>query len=175
LGDLEKNRLNCSNFIHKHTTRDMSNHFSATVKESISYSAEEAWRTNSSAITSAHLLLGLLKVQDYAMSNLRENLGSRLSKLTTTLETMIQSTGRDNAIPRRQRGRLFRLGMRLKSRRLSLDEEAVRIIRQSAMEASDQQNIEPRHLMLAILHDKESSVASVLGRFEIDDSFFKEL
>jgi len=134
----------------------MHNHFNTVAKESISYSAEEARRTNSPAITAAHLLLGLLRVEDESITRLRTNLGARLTDFTAAVETKIPSAGQDDTSPWR----------------IPLDREAERIIRHSTKEVSGRkQEIEPRHLMLAIIHDKDSTLTPVLQQFGIPDNF----
>jgi ATP-dependent Clp protease ATP-binding subunit ClpA len=153
----------------------MTNHFTTGVKESISYSAEEAGRTNSPVISAAHLLLGLLRVQDEAIIRWRAGLGARLRGLTIAVETMIQTANQYHAAVPPKSVRWFVFGRKARSGKLPLDKDAERIIRGSSKEAPAHQDVEPRHLMLAILHDKGSMLASVLRQFAIDDSGFKHL
>jgi ATP-dependent Clp protease ATP-binding subunit ClpA len=152
----------------------MRNHFTAGVKESISYSAEEAIRTKSPAINAAHLLLGLLRVHDEAMGRWRAGLGTQLAELAAVVETTIQTPGELLPAGRPKIMQLFRFGARPKPGRLPLDRGAERVIRLSPKEVAGHEDIEPRHLMLALLHDKDSMLAPVLERFAIDDSAFKD-
>lgn len=147
----------------------MHNHFTSGVKESISYSAEEARRTNSPAITAGHLFLGMLRIHDEMIAHLRTNLGARLADLTTAIETLIKTTARNGETPRPRGMRLFRLGKTSMPSRLPLDREAERLVRHTPEEAGSHE-IEPRHLMLAMIHDKDNSLSPILREFQIDQA-----
>jgi ATP-dependent Clp protease ATP-binding subunit ClpA len=127
----------------------MRNHFSAALKEAISYSAEEAWRANSPSISAPHLFLGLLRVEDPAIQQWRK--AARLPELTAALETMIygaketRPTTLTNSTPNHSR--------------LPLDITAERIIRQTVSEAAGQKNIEPLHLLQSLIHNSKGSLA----------------
>lgn len=133
----------------------MNNRFSADLKESISFSAEEAIRTDSPAIRAAHLLLGLIRQgHNAAVTLLAGDLGLPLPELKAAIEATLPPAGQQHRRPSR----------------LPVDPEAERSIRGSVIEAkkTGSRTIGADHLLVSLFNDHENQLYLIFRRWGID-------
>src|SRR6185312_3971491 len=133
----------------------MHNRFSADLKESISFSAEEAIRTGSPAIRPAHLLLGLPgHGHNAAVPLLPRALGLLLPELKEAIEAALPPAGRQQ----------------WRTSRLPVDPEAERSIRGSVIEAkkTGSRTIGADHLLVSLFNDHENQLYLIFRRWGID-------
>jgi ATP-dependent Clp protease ATP-binding subunit ClpA len=133
----------------------MRNHFSTDVKETLSFSAEEAIRTNSPAIGAAHLLLGLIRQgHNKAVAILTQDMGLSMTVLADAIEATLPPGGQ------RTQDRSWRL---------PLDRAAERCIRGSVAEAkkTGSRVIGTEDLLYSLFGDRENQLYLVFSRLGI--------
>lgn len=136
-------------------TTKMKNQFSQKVSEIISHSRDEARRLSCSTIAPEHLLLGIMKDDNSPIYTLfydkkvrkesvQDELEERLKSNTTSTQS---ATADEQGIP--------------------LNEKASNILRLAVLEARLQhsEQVEPEHLILAILHDNVNNGAKEILLF----------
>lgn len=136
-------------------TTKMKNQFSQKVSEIISHSRDEARRLSCSTIAPEHLLLGIMKDDNSPIYTLfydkkvrKESVQDELEERLKSNTTSTQSTTADEqGIP--------------------LNEKASNILRLAVLEARLQhsEQVEPEHLILAILHDNVNNGAKEILLF----------
>lgn len=142
----------------------MDAHFSAKVKEIISYSREEALRLGNDFIGIEHLLLGMIRDGQGLGVRVLQNLHIDLRELRMELEQAIKNKG------------IIKNATQVNS--LPLTKQAERVIRITVLEAKALKSslAESEHLVLSILKNKENVATQILNRFNVDyDSFRNEL
>ena len=141
--------------------RKIPNQFSREVKETISFSMEEALRLGNDFISPEHLFLGLIREGNNASVRILRSFNVDLNQLRKQVETSVKdNTGKNTA----------------NIVRLPLTEEAEQVIRITASEAKQLKSlkIETEHIMLSILRNKENPVAQILNHFNVNYDMFKE-
>ena len=121
----------------------MRNHFSTELKETISLSAEEAFRLGSPVISAGHLMLGLVRHgHNRAVNLLTDDLHIPLPALVAAIEETLPSAS---------------TGDRGRSWRLPLDRAAEKAIRGSVSEAkrSGSRTVDAEHLLASLLNDRD--------------------
>ena len=148
----------------------MSIRFSDQLKEIISLSRDEAERIGTDYIGTGHLWLGLIKKDDGKAILFLKNLGFQLQEFKTEMETQLKSEHKRRGDARIKKGIFKFFNRSFKS--LPLDSQAEKAIRGSLQEATDTNSIfvEPEHLLLAMLKNKEDLGASILGTYEVNYS-----
>jgi ATP-dependent Clp protease ATP-binding subunit ClpC len=148
----------------------MKNRFSTGLKEVISLSREEAIRLQSEAIGASHFLLGMIRQGHSSTLDLLKQGTVPLPDLQKGIETGIRES-READIPA-GRAMLFkkRLFGRFSSPRpsgLHLTREAEKAIRVSVVLAAQMKSplVEPEHLFLSILKDKDNLVVRTLNGY----------
>ncbi len=142
----------------------MDAHFSAKVKEIISYSREEALRLGNDFIGIEHLLLGMIRDGQGLGVRVLQNLHIDMRELRTELEQAIKNKG------------IIKNATQVNS--LPLTKQAERVIRITVLEAKALKSAlaESEHLVLSILKNKENVATQILNRFNVDyDSYRNEL
>jgi ATP-dependent Clp protease ATP-binding subunit ClpC len=124
----------------------MKNRFSTLLKEAISLSHEEAIRLQSGVIDKNHFLLGIIRQGDSRTISLLKQTTASLPDLQKEIEAAIREN-KGARIPVRNANR----------NSLYLTRDAERAIRDSQVLAAQQKSplIEPEHLLLAILKDRD--------------------
>jgi ATP-dependent Clp protease ATP-binding subunit ClpC len=138
----------------------MDNNFSAQVKEIISYSREEALRLGNAFIGTEHLLLGLIRDGENTAIKILKQLNVDLYELRKEVELAVRDkTGKNIA--------------NLNS--LPLTKQAEKAIHVSVLEAKELKSplMEPEHLMLSVLKNKENIATQILNHYEVDYDLFK--
>lgn len=150
----------------------MKNRFSPVLKEVISHSREEAIRLQSEAIGTSHLLLAMIRQGQGSTVDLLKQGTVTLPDLQRGIETGIRET-KEADIPA-GRAMIFkkRVFGRFSSPRpvgLHLSREVEKAIRVSVVLAAQMNSplVEPEHLLLAILKDKDNVVARTLSVYGI--------
>jgi ATP-dependent Clp protease ATP-binding subunit ClpC len=136
----------------------MKAHFTTQVKEIISYSAEEAIRLQTSVITPAHLVLGMIRQgQNPALTILTTDFGLSPAELKTRIENTLPPSP-----PPRRRG--FLSGIRV-----PLDREAETVIRGGVKKAAGLKSpqIGAEHLLLALLDGPHSQLTNLFSTYGI--------
>lgn len=141
----------------------MENNFSGQVKEIISYSREEALRLGNDFIGTEHLVLGLIRDGENTAIRVLKSLGIDLYNLRKEIEMAVKDkTGKNIA----------------NINSLPLTKQAERVIRLTVLEARAGKStlVEPEHLMLSILKNKENVATQILAAKHIDyDAFRAEM
>jgi ATP-dependent Clp protease ATP-binding subunit ClpC len=141
----------------------MENNFSGQVKEIISYSREEALRLGNDFIGTEHLVLGLIRDGENTAIRVLKSLGIDLYNLRKEIEMAVKDkTGKNIA----------------NINSLPLTKQAERVIRLTVLEARAGKStlVEPEHLMLSILKNKENVATQILAAKHIDyDAFRSEM
>ncbi|MBU3714876.1 MAG: ATP-dependent Clp protease ATP-binding subunit, partial [Ferruginibacter sp.] len=138
----------------------MDNHFSAQVKEIISYSREEALRLCNEFIGIEHLLLGLIREGDNTAVKVLKSLSIDLYELRKEVEMAVKDkTGKNPA----------------NINSLPLTKQAEKVIRITVLEAKfyKSEQVETEHLMLSILKNKENIATQILNQFNVTYDAFK--
>jgi ATP-dependent Clp protease ATP-binding subunit ClpC len=138
----------------------MDNNFSAQVKEIISYSREEALRLGNDFIGTEHLLLGLIRNSENTAIKILKQLNIDLYELRKEVELAIRDkTGKNTT--------------NLNS--LPLTKQAEKAIHVTVLEAKALKSplMEPEHLMLSILKNKENIATQILNQYDVDYDLFK--
>ncbi|HEV9038668.1 MAG TPA: Clp protease N-terminal domain-containing protein [Puia sp.] len=133
----------------------MHNRFSTEVKETISFSAEEAHRMGSPVVSAGHLLLGLVRQRhNRAVTLLTDDLHIPLSALVVAIEETLPPGVE---------------GGKAGSWRLPLDRGAERAIRASVAEAkrSGSRTVDAEHLLSSLFNDRDTHLFAILGRWGI--------
>ena len=125
--------------------------FSERARRVLALAQEEAQRLEHGYISSEHILLGILKVEDCVAARVLQNLNVKLSKIRAALE--------------------FIMGQGEKGRKgeLTLTPSAKRVIEYAVDEARQLNHnyIGTEHLLLGILRDREGIAAGVLESFGV--------
>jgi len=140
----------------------MNHTFSREVKESISFSMEEALRLGNTFIGPEHLLLGLLRQGDNAAFYVLKCMPVDISELRESVENEVRRP----------------MGFRRPGNSVPLSRQAETVIRDSVniAESFTSKEVEPEYLMLSLLKEKKNGAAPILQQMGIDyDSFLKEI
>ena len=139
----------------------MDAHFSAKVKEIISFSREEALRLGNDFIGTEHLLLGMIRDGQGLGIKILQNLHVDLIDLRRELEKVIKNKGVNKNV------------QNINS--LPLTKQAEKVIRITVLEAKAMKSLlaESEHLVLSILKSKENVACQILNQFNVDYDFFK--
>ena len=134
----------------------MRNHFTREAKETVSLSAEEAHRTHATAISPAHILLGMIRQEHNAgTAILTQDLKISLTKFKSAVEGTlhIPDTAKMES-----------------SYRFPLDRGAETCIRGATTEAESvgSADIDAGHLLLSLVADEKSNLFQVLNDFGVD-------
>lgn len=138
----------------------MDNNFSAQVKETISYSREEALRLGNDFIGTEHLLLGLIREGENTAIKILKQLNVDLYELRKEIEMAVKDkTGKNIA----------------NINSLPLTKQAEKVIRVTVLEAKALKSplVETEHLMLSILKNKENIATQILSQFDVDYDIFR--
>ncbi len=137
----------------------MSIRFSHTVKEIISLSREEVIRLGNDSIDTGHLLLALIREGNNSALRLLVNFNLDLPGLAKEIESAIDEKS--------GAGDKKRLGKRSS---YPLTSQAENVIRDMVSEARSLKSpaVEPEHLLLAMLANRDSIAAKILGQFGVD-------
>jgi ATP-dependent Clp protease ATP-binding subunit ClpC len=139
----------------------MRNKFTKEVKEMISFSAEEAIRLGSGAISDRHLLLAMIgQDQNPILKFLLAETRISPASLRTELEAALSPGPLDTAAPGPRPGR---------SHSIPLDRSAEKAIRNAITEAKQagSSSIGSIHILLALAGDPTNNVAALLHRAEL--------
>lgn len=136
-------------------TTKMKNQFSQKVSEIISHSRDEARRLSCSTIAPEHLLLGIMKDDNSPIYTLFYDKKVRKESVQDELEERLKSN-----TPSTQSTTADEQG-------IPLNEKASNILRLAVLEARLQhsEQVEPEHLILAILHDNVNNGAKEILLF----------
>lgn len=128
----------------------MDRRFSRKTSEILEYSKEEAERLRNACLKPEHLLLGILRDKKNRACEALIGNSIDIDRLKLYLDNVLRNKDGD-------------------VQELSLEKQTERILRISALEARSfsKETIEPEHLLLAILKDKENVVAQYLEREKI--------
>jgi ATP-dependent Clp protease ATP-binding subunit ClpC len=160
--------------------------FTAGLKESISFSAEEATRMGSSSIHSSHLLLGMIRQHDNsAVSMLEDKLNLSMADLARVTENNLKADP-PTPSPEGQRPpwlfrwalqKLFRVSAAPPGGGIKLDKSAERAVRGSVAEATEKNSrvVDTQHLLLSLVREERGDVATVFHQFGISYSQLSEL
>jgi ATP-dependent Clp protease ATP-binding subunit ClpC len=148
----------------------MKNRFSPALKELISMSREEAIRMKSEAIGTSHLILAMIRQGHAGTIDLLQHATISLPDLQNEIETDIREIKQANIPAGRAMIFMKRLFGGFSSPRpsgLHLTREVEKSIRVSVVLASQMKSplVEPDHLFLAILKDKNNLVARTLSGY----------
>ncbi|HMQ60788.1 MAG TPA: ATP-dependent Clp protease ATP-binding subunit [Flavilitoribacter sp.] len=140
----------------------MDRQFSPKVKKVINRSKEEASRLGHDYIGTEHLLLALIAEKDNLAVRVLESLEVDAGELRQTLEDAVQRPATSVAPG-------FTLGQ------YPLDRQAAKALKIIFLEAKSlkHEEINPEHLLLSILKDKDSKAAKILNQFDVDYDIFK--
>ena len=124
----------------------MTNQFSPKVSQVLAFSREEATRLASRSVGPEHLLLGILRERNEAITNIFHRLDVNLQSVKTELESRVRED---------------KLSEPIHTRDLVLNEKANNILKLAVLEARIQhtQLVDVEHLLLAILHDSVNNGA----------------
>ncbi len=141
---------------------NMDRQFSPKVKKVINRSKEEASRLGHDYIGTEHLLLALIAEKDNLAMRVLESLEVDAGELKQSLEDAVQRPSASVAPG-------FTLGP------YPLDRQAAKALKIIFLEAKSlkHEEINPEHLLLSILKDKESKAAKILNQFDVDYDIFK--
>ena len=148
----------------------MKNRFSPVLKEVISLSREEAIRLQSEAIGTSHLLLAMIRQRHASMIDLLKQATISLPDLQTEIETDIREIKQADIPAGRAmifKKRLFGGFSSPRPSGLHLTREVEKAIRVSVVLAAQMKSplVEPDHLLLAILKDKNNLVGRTLSGY----------
>ncbi len=125
----------------------MTNKFSYRVQQAIQHAREEALRLGHDAISTEHLLLGLIQLGEGTAVEILQNLGVDLDEIRETIESAIQSPST-----------LLKMG------NIPFTKRAEKVLKVSYIEGKNYnaENIGTEHLLLALIKDEEGVAAQVL-------------
>ncbi|MFY8129007.1 MAG: ATP-dependent Clp protease ATP-binding subunit [Chitinophagaceae bacterium] len=138
----------------------MDSNFSPQVKEIISYSREEALRLGNDFIGIEHLLLGIIRDGENVAMKVLQNLNVDFNELRREVEIAVKDkTGKVIA----------------NINSLPLTKQAEKVIRVTVLEAKLWKSplVEPEHLLLSILKNKENLATQILNQFDVDYDIFR--
>ncbi|RQO30699.1 Clp protease ClpC [Taibaiella sp. KBW10] len=141
----------------------MDSNFSPKVKDIISYSREEALRLGNQFIGTEHLLLGILREGAGAPIQVLSLMQADLPAIKSEVENAIKDKG-DTPVTN--------------VNTLPLTRQAEKVIRFTVLEAKalKSQTVEPEHLMLSILKNKDNVATQILNNHQVTyDRFVEEL
>jgi ATP-dependent Clp protease ATP-binding subunit ClpC len=135
--------------------------FSKKVKEIISHSRDEAIRLGHDFIGTEHLLLGILHEKDELVYQVLQSLEVNEADLRANIEQTI--------INHRKVRAGFNVG------NLPLNKQAEKVLKITFLEARylNEEKINPEHLMLSILKNRENLAAKILEQFDVDYDTYK--
>ena len=122
----------------------------------LSLSKEEAERLSHSEVTAEHLLLGMLRDGKNRAVDLLSGMGVDLSDLRLRLEAaQVSSDTGAGKVP---------------IEKSALSVAVTRLLKISMLEARLQkkEEVDPEHLLLALLRDRSSSTADILSSYNVD-------
>jgi ATP-dependent Clp protease ATP-binding subunit ClpC len=148
----------------------MKNRFSPALKEVISISREEAIRLRSEAIGTSHLILAMIRQGHASTIDLLKPATISLPDLQTEIETNIREIKQADIPAGRAmifKKRLFGGFSSLRPSGLYLTRKVEKAIRVSVLLAAQMKShlIEPDHLFLAVLKDKDNLVTRTLSGY----------
>ena len=125
----------------------MTNKFSYRVQQAIQHAREEALRLGHDAISTEHLLLGLIQLGEGTAVEILQNLGVDLDEVRETIESAIQSPST-----------LLKMG------NIPFTKRAEKVLKVSYIEGKNYnaENIGTEHLLLALIKDEEGVASQVL-------------
>ncbi|MBQ4484042.1 MAG: ATP-dependent Clp protease ATP-binding subunit [Prevotella sp.] len=137
----------------------MTNQFSPKVSQVLAFSREEATRLASRSVGPEHLLLGILRERNEAITNIFHRLDVNLQSVKTELESRVREDD---------------LSEPIHTRDLVLNEKANNILKLAVLEARIQhtQLVDVEHLLLAILHDSVNNGAKEI--LEINNMTYED-
>ncbi len=137
----------------------MTNQFSPKVSQVLAFSREEATRLASRSVGPEHLLLGILRERNEAITNIFHRLDVNLQSVKTELESRVRED---------------ELREPIHTRDLVLNEKANNILKLAVLEARIQhtQLVDVEHLLLAILHDSVNNGAKEI--LEINNMTYED-
>ena len=139
----------------------MDNSFSPQVKETISFSREEALRLGNDFIGTEHLLLGLIREGENTAIRILKSFNVDIYELRKEIELAVKDkTGKNIA----------------NINSLPLTKQAEKVIRVTVLEAKALKSatVETEHLMLSILKNKENVATQILNQFDVDYDLFRQ-
>jgi len=148
----------------------MKNRFSPVLKEVVSLSREEAIRLKSEAIDTSHLILAMIRQGHASTIDLLKHATISLPDLQKEIETDIREI-KQALIPAGRavifKNRLFGGFSSLRPTGLRLTREVEKALRVSVVLAAQMKSpmVEPHHLLLAILKDKNNLVTRTLSGY----------
>ena len=130
----------------------MTSQFSPKVSQVLAFSREEATRLASRSVGPEHLLLGILRERNEAITNVFQRLDVNLQSVKTELEMRVRED---------------EINQPIHTRDLVLNENANNILKLAVLEARIQhtQLVDVEHLLLAILHDSVNNGAKQILEF----------
>ncbi len=131
----------------------MDSQFSPRIKDVLTYSREEAIRLGNEQIGLEHIFLGILREGEGIAIDILTNLGVNLSEVKEAIESTLRT---DNVIDPQASVQLLKSA-----------EKALKLVYLEAR-AFNSSTINTGHLLLALLKDKESQIASLLSEFHVN-------
>lgn len=131
----------------------MDSQFSPRIKDVLTYSREEAIRLGNEQIGLEHIFLGILREGEGIAIDILTNLGVNLSEVKEAIESTLRT---DNMIDPQASVQLLKSA-----------EKALKLVYLEAR-AFNSSTINTGHLLLALLKDKESQIASLLSEFHVN-------
>jgi ATP-dependent Clp protease ATP-binding subunit ClpC len=138
--------------------------FSDKVKEIISLAREEAVRLGHDYIGTEHLVLGMIRDGDGITLDLFKKVGINLDDLKKSIEQYTKNT--------------ISTKFSLKSiDQIPLTKQSEKVLKMTYLEAKGfkKDEVDPEHVMLSILRDKENLATQILNKYELTYDVFKEL
>ncbi|WP_339734313.1 ATP-dependent Clp protease ATP-binding subunit [uncultured Sunxiuqinia sp.] len=131
----------------------MDSQFSPRIKDVLTYSREEAIRLGNEQIGLEHIFLGILREGEGIAIDILTNLGVNLSEIKEAIEQALRT---DNTIDPQASVQLLKSA-----------EKALKLVYLEAR-AFNSPTISTGHLLLALLKDKESQIATLLSEFHVN-------
>ena len=131
----------------------MDSQFSPRIKDVLTYSREEAIRLGNEQIGTEHIFLGILRDGEGIAIDILTNLGVNLSEIKEAIEESLRTE--------------IEIDPQASIQLLKSAEKALKLVYLEAR-AFNSSTINTGHLLLAILKDKESQIASLLNEFHIN-------
>jgi len=135
------------------TLMHMDSQFSPRIKDVLSYSREEAIRLGNEQIGLEHIFLGILRDGEGIAIDILTGLGINLSEVKIAVENELRT---DKEIDPQASIQLLKSA-----------EKALKLVYLEAR-ALNSQTVSTGHLLLAILKDKDSQIASILNEYQIN-------
>ena len=131
----------------------MDSQFSPRIKDVLTYSREEAIRLGNEQIGPEHIFLGILRDGEGIAIDILTNLGVNLSEIKETIEVTLRTE--------------TEIDPQASIQLLKSAEKALKLVYLEAR-AFNSSTINTGHLLLAILKDKDSQIASMLNEFHVN-------